>query len=103
MGSLNRTRLESDYDYTILGQVTPDDVRWMQDGNCVGMDTDIFFPDDKINNSTTSKIRAICHGCPVADRCLQYAQDNHLHTGWFGGRSPMERRAMRSTSARRLH
>lgn len=36
--------------------------------------------------------RLICAGCPVRKECLQFAIDNSINHGMFGGSMPKERR-----------
>lgn len=64
---------------------------WMKAGLCVGAETDLWFPN--IGQSTVPAER-ICHTCPVEAECLQYALDNDIAYGVWGGKSPRDRRRM---------
>lgn len=81
---------------------------WIGQGNCRGMDTNLFFPDVGEN---AEQAKAVCNGtlgrtlkngtvieprpvCPVKDLCLKYAIDHPGRiTGIWGGMSERERRA----------
>ena len=62
---------------------------WMQAGNCRRYETEIFFPSD---GAGVDRARAICSRCPIVDRCLDYALDNRIEHGVWGGCSERERR-----------
>lgn len=49
---------------------------WMEKGNCIGME----------HVRTDEEMLALCNDCPVSDSCLQYAEDNDVSSGVFGGR-----------------
>ncbi len=65
---------------------------WMADGACRGMDTDVFFPD---RHQSTEIAKAACMGCSVRVECLEYALDNRIKHGVWGGHSERQRRRMR--------
>ena len=65
---------------------TPDFTR----ASCVGVDTKLFFPDDKRQEPELKVIRKVCNGCPIFNSCLNYA----LHVkveGIWAGTIPAER------------
>jgi WhiB family redox-sensing transcriptional regulator len=67
---------------------------WMTQGNCSRVGWDVFFPRDGIGVPVAQKICAIC---PVSQKCLEYALENHIDHGVWGGRSERERaRILRS-------
>ena len=70
---------------------------WRTQAVCKGMDVNLFFPDVGVHISQIKEIRAICETCPVKVECLESAlySDMDLH-GFFGGKSPRERRTIRS-------
>lgn len=71
---------------------------WQEQGNCVGMDVEIFFlptgarDSDKIERE--SKAKAICEGCPVINECLDHALTVPENYGVWGGTTPEERLRM---------
>lgn len=70
--------------------VDPED--WMRAGECVGADPEVFFP---TQGESVSEAKAICAPCPIRVRCLEYALDNNIVHGIWGGASERERRRMR--------
>ncbi len=67
---------------------------WQRYGACADVDTEVFFPERGGDGGAEAK--AICAGCPVLRRCLNYAlADPHLHGVW-GATTGQERKRMRS-------
>ena len=62
---------------------------WMADGNCRLHPPATFFPSDGVG---VDKARKICRDCPVVGLCLQYALDERIDHGVWGGCSERERR-----------
>ena len=71
-------------------------VDWWQSANCATTDPDLFVLD---KGGSTMQAKRICGECPVRAACLQYALDNDIRTGIYGGTSPLERRALRRAAA----
>lgn len=71
---------------------------WQYEGNCVGMDVEIFFLPhgvrDKDKREREAKAKAICVGCPVINQCLEQALSVPDNYGVFGGTTPEERQAI---------
>ncbi len=64
---------------------------WQQNAACKGMDSKIFFP--KIGRTDSARIaRAVCGSCPVRKRCLEFANNNGIMYGMWGGLSVTERK-----------
>ena len=61
--------------------------RWKEDAVCLGADPDIFFPE---LGRTAHDARQVCAVCPVAEECLQYAVQNDIKYGVWGGLSERE-------------
>lgn len=55
----------------------------------------MFFPKD--GDYTAGQ--ALCDQCPVRQECLQYAIDNRLTDGLFGGLTPEDRKPLTPTDA----
>jgi WhiB family redox-sensing transcriptional regulator len=70
-------------------QEIPDDYAWMLEGRCRGADTREFFPS---NGLGVEAAQQICRECPVKEPCLEYALQNHIEQGVWGGASERERR-----------
>jgi WhiB family redox-sensing transcriptional regulator len=62
---------------------------WMAGGNCRNHHPTVFFPSDGVG---VDRARRICADCPVAVRCLDYALENRIDHGVWGGTSERERR-----------
>lgn len=62
---------------------------WMGSGNCRLYAPSTFFPSDGVG---VDRARKICASCPVLDQCLDYALDNQIEHGVWGGCSERERR-----------
>ena len=58
---------------------------WMARAACKGMDPELFFPTHKAPNTAIAEARKVCARCPVAARCLVYAQANNIGHGVWGG------------------
>ena len=69
-----------------------DHAAWMARAACHGSDINVFFP---TSGSTAANAKAACEGCPVQGECLQYAIDNEIHHGVWGGLSERQRCRMR--------
>jgi WhiB family redox-sensing transcriptional regulator len=62
---------------------------WMADGNCRLHPPSMFFPSDGVG---VDRARKICRDCPVKSTCLEYALDQRIDHGVWGGCSERERR-----------
>lgn len=70
------------------------DVNWMDSANCVGTDTEAFFPSSGPRDSATVFALRVCAGCDVRAECLRYAVNEGLDHGIYGGLLPEERSRM---------
>jgi len=62
---------------------------WMGKGNCRAYPPAVFFPSDGVG---VDRARKICATCPVAGSCLEYALEQRIDHGVWGGTSERERR-----------
>ena len=62
---------------------------WMAEGNCRLYPPATFFPSDGVG---VDRARKICRDCPVQERCLEYALEERIDHGVWGGCSERERR-----------
>ncbi|GGM75760.1 hypothetical protein GCM10012275_53090 [Longimycelium tulufanense] len=62
---------------------------------CAEVDPDVFFaePDDPKAEERTAEARAVCTGCPVRARCLDFALATGQYGVW-GGTTEEERREL---------
>ncbi|HSH31715.1 MAG TPA: WhiB family transcriptional regulator [Candidatus Saccharimonadales bacterium] len=61
----------------------------MSKGNCRNEPPSRFFPSDGVGVEIA---RRICAGCPVKALCLEYALEQRIKDGVWGGASERERR-----------
>lgn len=66
---------------------------WMDAAACAGVD---MFPPTEPDQERAARV---CAGCPVADRCLEYAIENRLDDGVWGGTTEKQRRKLRRKRA----
>jgi len=65
------------------------DTEWMADGKCREIPPATFFPSDGVG---VDAARRICADCRVKGLCLEYALQNRIDHGVWGGTSERERR-----------
>ena len=65
------------------------DTNWMGRGNCRDEVPARFFPSDGVG---VDQARRICATCPVQEPCLEYALEQRIDHGVWGGASERERR-----------
>ncbi len=65
------------------------DTSWMARGNCAEQPPGTFFPSDGVGVEVARKI---CATCPVKEPCLEYALEQRIDHGVWGGCSERERR-----------
>lgn len=72
---------------------------WMANGNCADKAPALFFPSDGVGVEIAKKV---CVDCPVKAQCLEYALDQRIDHGVWGGTSERERRRiLRARAGRR--
>lgn len=69
---------------------------WRDRAACRDTDPELFFPISEIGPGArqAARAKAVCAGCPVRQRCLDFALDNGLDHGVFGGTTERERREL---------
>lgn len=65
------------------------ETQWMADGNCAEKPPSLFFPSDGVGVEVAKRV---CTDCPVKAQCLEYALENRIDHGVWGGTSERERR-----------
>jgi WhiB family transcriptional regulator, redox-sensing transcriptional regulator len=80
-----------------MAEVDLASTEWMTQGECNYYDSSLFSPD---GNSAKylpmiALSKAVCGECPVQQRCLQWAVDEHEYYGTWGGQTEWERKAAR--------
>jgi len=70
-------------DNTITLAITPADTgdsKWMADASCVGIDTELFFPEPGVK--ADPMLVKMCNGCSVKADCLAYAIKYSMEGHW---------------------
>lgn len=70
-------------------ETMPEGMEWMLAAKCRGVTPGEFFPSD---GSGVERAMRVCDGCPVKTDCLEYALENRIEHGVWGGTSERERR-----------
>lgn len=65
------------------------DTEWMSKGNCRFEPPERFFPSDGVGVEIAKQI---CATCPVQTPCLEYALEQRIDHGVWGGTSERQRR-----------
>ncbi|HSX47902.1 MAG TPA: WhiB family transcriptional regulator [Candidatus Nanoarchaeia archaeon] len=81
---------------SVLQLVSDEVAHWQDQGNCLGVDPDLFFPE---RGASTKEAKGVCRGCVVREDCLEYALANGEKFGIWGGMSERERRRIRRSRA----
>ena len=71
----------------------PAPVRWAGTPACANTTDQEFFPEDE-DGDVARAAKAVCGGCELRDRCLDYALSVRMPAGIWGGRSTREREAL---------
>lgn len=66
-----------------------DPMPWAVYGNCVGVDSDLFFPE---RGAPSHEAKAVCRGCEVRDECREFAIEHDERFGIWGGTSYRDRK-----------
>ncbi|GLY64695.1 WhiB family transcriptional regulator [Amycolatopsis taiwanensis] len=73
-------------------------VDWRHRAACREEDPELFFPVSELGPGArqVAQAKSVCARCPVRAECLEYALENGLDHGIFGGLTEEERRQVRS-------
>jgi WhiB family redox-sensing transcriptional regulator len=73
------------------------DMSWRDQAACRNKEPDLFFPIGTSGPALTqlAEAKSVCHGCPVASKCLAWALETGQNSGVWGGMSEDERRQLR--------
>ncbi len=73
------------------------DEHWTDLAECRGADPELFYPisDAGPGRDVMAEAKRICHRCPVAAACLDWALRAGEPAGVWGGTTPEERRYLR--------
>lgn len=65
---------------------------WTELALCTEVDGELFFPEQGVS---ARPAKAVCSRCEVRTECLEYALQNDVRFGVFGGLSERERRKLK--------
>jgi WhiB family transcriptional regulator, redox-sensing transcriptional regulator len=68
-----------------------DDRGWIDQASCRGADPDAFFVRGTVNVRGALRL---CQGCPVQEPCLEYALEEEIDFGVWGGLTERQRRSL---------
>lgn len=69
---------------------------WFPDAACAGTQTpDLWFAHDKSEPDLVKLAKTICNDCPAQQRCLEYALNEDIDHGIWGGQTAQERKTIR--------
>jgi len=84
---------------TGLGKRTEAD--WRGLALCQGMETDTFFPESAAGAlADIAEVKKVCARCPVRSPCLNFAADQGIDHGIWGGLTETERRSIKLRQVR---
>lgn len=65
---------------------------WQRDAACRTADVEVFF---RSPGYAADEAKAICRRCPVQSECLEYALEERINFGIWGGATERDRRRIR--------
>ena len=66
-------------------------MQFLDKAGCRGKNTAVFFPNNWQGHASSRTAKKICSTCEVKQNCLDYAIENEIHHGVWGGLNPYER------------
>ena len=81
-----------------MGEDDAGELGWQDQALCAQTDPEAFFPE---KGGSTREAKRICTTCAVRSECLEYALENHVDHGIWGGCSERERRRILRERRRR--
>lgn len=71
-------------------------LKWKERGYCRTMDPEIFFAKGRGNLGAIQSAKEVCNTkCPVRDQCREYALEENIDHGVWGGLSTNQRTKIR--------
>jgi WhiB family redox-sensing transcriptional regulator len=68
--------------------------KWRANAACWGWDTNIFYP-GRGDSKNVKLAQSICASCSVKKECLEFAVDNNMTEGIWGGLTGRQMRSYR--------
>jgi WhiB family transcriptional regulator, redox-sensing transcriptional regulator len=85
-----RIAMEDKYNLPVLKAMS--DQSWRQYAQCRKMDINLFFGSNSFRTGTV-----VCAMCPVKRECLEFALENSIPDGVYGGMNSKARSKMKTT------
>jgi WhiB family redox-sensing transcriptional regulator len=85
-------KIPSNKRHVELPSLTYTELEWQDQASCRGANTDAFFQEEIGAKANYSAQRVMCAQCPVRLECLDFALNNHIKYGLWGGIAPRNRR-----------
>lgn len=82
----------------LAGELSRPDLAWMDTALCAEVGGDLWFPE---KGDPVRPAKQVCMACEVRTQCLDYAIDNNISHGVWGGLSEKRRRELRSARRER--
>jgi hypothetical protein len=81
--------------YTVPDTISRD-TDWRDQAACRDADSELFFPTGDTGPSLLiiEQAKTVCRRCPVAEACLQFAVDENIPAGIYGGLTDTERTSL---------
>jgi len=75
-------------------------VSWRNRASCFGLDPNLFHEEKPYHwpKAQLERAKAICATCPVTDECRDYAIENHIVVGVYGGLTYRQRMIYRQAT-----
>jgi len=75
---------------------------WRDQALCLYVDPELFFPvgDKGPARTQAEQAKRVCTECPVRVECLDWALQNGIDNGIWGGQDEVERRTLRRSRHR---
>jgi len=73
-----------------------DNPDWQRHGACYGKGPDMWFPPRGTSRHRILDAKRICAGCPIRQKCLDYALWHGERQGIWGGLTEAERRHLKT-------
>jgi len=80
----------------VVDERTTESSAWMAQSVCAQTDPEAFFPE---KGGSVRTVLAICGRCPVRTQCLDFALENNIQHGIWGGLSSLARRRLQQRTA----
>lgn len=75
----------------LVHKLVDDDISWQVEASCLDTGNGKYFADPNGERDQIAEAKKVCKSCDVRWRCLQFAINNDIRHGVWGGFTPSER------------